>query len=144
MARVEANEDMLAWVREQANTEARWLWPRRRVVEATRMCHRDLDMRLDAMSEGFAARKRYLANIPVLIHPNGVIFAVAVGQTWAALRFPEAGRTAVVRSVWGKRELPPDWVDIDPWLSDAPIQEGLSRLRGWCRAAHEYAGTLAR
>jgi hypothetical protein len=116
--------------------------PKRRVAASARRCHRDLDLRLDAMSEGLRVKKRYYGNIPVLMHPNRVIFALAAGQTWAAVRLPAPGRSAVVPSEWAKRGLPEDWIDIDPWLTDMPLKEGLSRLRGWCRAAYRYAGEL--
>jgi hypothetical protein len=72
-----------------------------------------------------------------------VVFAVAAGSTWFALRLPPHVHSAVVRGDWGTRGLRDEWVDIDPWLSDVSRHAALRRLRGWSLAAYEHAGELA-
>jgi hypothetical protein len=111
-------------------------------MEAIR-CHPDLVDRLDAISGGLGGRLRYVAGLPVVVHPNNVIFAIAAGTSWIALRLPPHGQSAVVRSEWGRRGLDDEWIDVDPWLGAMPSREGIRRLQGWCRASAAYAGGLA-
>ena len=105
-------------------------------------CHPDLCDRLEAIAEGLDAHLRYLGGLPVLVHANDVIFAVAAGTSWISLRLPPSGHSAIIRSAWGRRRLEGEWVDVDPWLSDLVSRDGVRRLQGWCRASSAYAGSL--
>jgi hypothetical protein len=139
-----ANAVLVGWLREAMDRPTGRLWARRRVPVAALRCHPDLCDRLDAMAYGLPdVRTRFVGGMPVLVHDNGVAFAVAAGTSWVSLRLPPHVYSALIRSEWGRRGLEGDWVDVDPWLTDMESREGLARLRGWCRAAHDYAGELA-
>jgi len=141
--RIPPNEALLGWLAEQADPPVRRVWSRRRVPLDALRCHPDLCERLESAASGLPGVKlRYLVGLPVLLHANGVAFGLAAGTTWLALRIPEHGQRAVLRSRWGTRGLDSEWVDVDPWLSELPSPEGTSRLRGWARAAHAHAGDL--
>ena len=141
--RIPPNEGLLQWIAEQSDPPARRVWSRRRVPRKALRCHPDLCERLESSAAGLpGVRVRYLLGLPVLLHANGVAFAIASGTTWLALRIPDLGQRAVLRSRWGTRGLPAAWVDVDPWISELPAYEGTSRLRGWSRAAHAHAGEL--
>lgn len=141
--RIEPNAALLDWIAEQADPPVRRVWSRRRVRIHALGCHPDLRDRLESSAAGLpGVRLRYLVGLPVLLHPNGVAFGIASGTTWIALRIPELGQRAVLRSRWGTRGLDAEWVDVDPWISELPVHEGTSRLRGWTRAAHAHAGEL--
>lgn len=141
--RIPPNEAFLAWLQEQADPPVRRIWVRRRVRSESSRAHPDLCDRLASSAAQLPAVKlRYLAGFPVLLHANGVAFAVAAGTTWIAFRIPALGQRAVLRSQWGTRGLDTAWVDVDPWISALPAYEGTSRLRGWARAAHSHAGQL--
>jgi hypothetical protein len=141
--RIPPNEAFLDWIAAQADPPVKRIWARRRVSLDTLRCHPDLCERLESSAAGLpGVRLRYLVGLPVLVHPNGVAFAVAAGTTWAALRIPELGQRAVLRSSWGTRGLDAEWVDVDPWMSELSAREGTSRLRGWARAAHARAGEV--
>ncbi len=138
---IDANDTIVTWIRE-LDRQPGWMRPRRRIPIERLRCHPDLCDRLESIAEGLPARLRYVAGLPVLIHPNSVIFAIAGGTSWAALRLPEHAHSAVARSTWGRRGLEDDWGDVDPWLTEVPAREGLSRLTGWCHAACEHARAL--
>jgi hypothetical protein len=141
--RIPPNEHLLDWIADQADPPSSRLRARRSVQNDALRCHPDLRDRLESSAAGLpGVRLRYLLGLPVLLHANGVAFAVASGTTWIALRMPELGQRAVLRSEWGTRGLGADWVDVDPWISELPAHEGTSRLRGWTRAAHAHAGEL--
>jgi hypothetical protein len=107
-------------------------------------CHPDLCDRLEALAHGLPdTRSRFVGGMPLLVNEGGVVFAVAGGTSWVSLRLPPRVHSAVVRSEWGRRGLEGDWIDVDPWLTDMESREALARLRGWCRAAHDYAAELA-
>ena len=106
-------------------------------------CHPDLLTRLVALGGRLPnVRTRFVGGIPVLIAPGGGVFALAAGTTWIMVRLPTRVHSAVVRSDWGRRGLEADWIDVDPWLSDLPTKEAMSRLLGWTRAAYEYVGPM--
>jgi len=139
----EKNPSFEPWIREQASREPRRLRTRRRVRTDDLRCHPDLCTRLHTLTEDLpAGRFRYLCGFPVLLHDNGVVFAVAAGTTWMALRIPDGGHGAVERTRWGTRGLGHDWVDADPWLPHTSPADGLRRARGWARAAYEHAERL--
>jgi hypothetical protein len=141
--RIPPNDAFLAWVTAQSDPPVKRVWARRRVAPDSLRCHPDLCDRLEASATGLSTvRLRYLAGFPALVRANGVVFGVAAGTTWLALRIPELGQRAVLRSQWGTRGLDAEWVDVDPWISALPAHEGTSRLRGWTRAAHARAGEL--
>ena len=131
------------WIREQATREPRTLRTRHRVRTPDLRCHPDLCDRLHTLGEDLPdAHFRYLCGFPILVHDNGVVFAVAAGTTWMALRIPDGGHGAVERTTWGPRGLGSEWVDADPWLPDTPPHIGLRRVRGWARAAYDHADRL--
>ena len=139
-----ANAAVATWLREATQRPKGRLRSRRRVRMEDLRCHPDLCDRLEAMAEGLAGtRTRYVGGMPLLVHPNGVVFGLAAGTSWLALRLPPHVHSAVVRSTWGRRGLEDDWIDIDPWLTDMPAREGLRQLRGWCRAAYAHAAWVA-
>jgi hypothetical protein len=107
-------------------------------------CHPDLCERIHGLSgELPGTAGRYVQGFPILLDAEGVAFAIGAGTSWLAFLLPARTHSAVVRSRWGRRGLGGDWVDVDPWMTDAPAYEGLRRLRGWSRAAHAHAGTFA-
>jgi hypothetical protein len=137
--RADANAALVEWLRTATDRPRGRFWTRRRVPTEELRCHPDLVVRLEALAARLPNIKtRYVRGIPVLIAPGGAVFALAAGTTWIVLRLPMRVHSAVVRSDWGTRGLEGDWIDVDPWLSDLPAREGLSRLRGWCRAAYEH------
>jgi hypothetical protein len=141
--RIPPNDGLLDWIADQADPPVRRIWSRRRVPVDALRCHPDLCDRLESSASGLpGVRLRYIVGLPVLLHANGVAFAIASGTTWIALRIPQIGQRAVIRSQWGRRGLDGEWVDVDPWITDLPAREGTSRLRGWTRAAHAHAGEL--
>jgi hypothetical protein len=141
--RIPPNDALLAWLARQSDPPVKRIWSRRKVSIDALRCHPDLCERLEASATGLAGvRLRYLVGLPVLLHPNGVAFGIASGTTWLALRIPELGQRAVLRSQWGRQGLDEEWVDVDPWISELPAHEGTSRLRGWTRAAHAHAAEL--
>lgn len=137
------NASFEPWIREQAHREPRTLRTHHRVRAQDLRCHPDLCERLHALAEDLpAGRFRYLCGFPILVHDNGVVFGVAAGTTWMALRIPDAGHGAVERTQWGTRDLGGDWVDADPWLPHTSTHDGLRRARGWARGAYDHAGRL--
>ena len=141
--RQDANAALIEWLRTAADRPRGRFWVRRRVAPEQLRCHPDLVTRLEALAARLPnIRTRYVGGMPVLIAPGGAVFALAAGTTWIVFRLPVHVHSAVVRSDWGRRGLEGDWIDVDPWLSDLPTRDGLSRLRGWCRAAYEYVGPL--
>ena len=137
------NPTFEAWMREQAHREPRTLRTHQRARTEDLRCHPDLCERLHALAEDLpAGRFRYVCGFPILVHDNGVVFAVAAGTTWMALRIPDRGHGAVERTRWGTRGLGADWVDADPWLPQAHPSVGLRRARGWARAAYDHAERL--
>jgi hypothetical protein len=142
--RIPPNDRLLDWIADQADPPSRRVRLQRRVPNGMLRCHPDLRDRLEACAAGLpGVRLRYLVGLPVLFHANGVAFGVASGTTWIAMRIPELGQRAVVRSRWGTRGLGGDWIDVDPWITELPAHEGTSRLRGWARAAYAHAGDLS-
>ena len=141
---IRANDQVLGWLADQVERPPRRFRLKRRVPPDQLRCHPDLCDRLHAMGAGLpGSHEGFLTGLPVLMHPNAVIYAVAGGASWIALRLPPHVHRAVVRSEWGTRGLVGEWVDVDPWMTDVEAHEGLRRLRGWARAAYELAGTLS-
>jgi len=141
--RIPPNDAFLGWVAAQADPPVKRVRARHKVGHNALRCHPDLCDRLESCASGLpGVRLRYLAGLPVLVHANGIVFGVASGTTWLALRMPALGQRAVVRSQWGSRGLDPSWVDVDPWIPELSAHEGTSRLRGWARAAHAYVEGL--
>ncbi len=137
------NPSFDAWIREQVPGDPRTLRTHHRVRTEDLRCHPDLCERLHTLAEDLpAGRFRYLCGFPILVHDNGVVFAVAAGTTWMALRIPDGGHGAVERTRWGTRGIGADWVDADPWLPDLPADVGFRRALGWARAAYAYAEGL--
>jgi len=132
-------EAFVSWIREQARNEPRTLRTQRRPRVEDLRCHPDLCERLHATLPDIpGAQQRYVCGFPVLLHADGLVFGIAAGTSWMALRLPAIARGAVVRTRWGTRGLGGDWIDVDPWLADAPSRDGTRRLHGWCHAAYEY------
>jgi len=132
-------EPFVTWIREQARDEPRTLRTQRRPRLEDLRCHPDLCERLHATLPDIpGAQQRYVCGFPVLLHSDGLVFAIAAGTSWMALRLPEIATGAVVRTRWGTRRLGGDWIDVDPWLADLPSRDGTRRLHGWCHAAYEY------
>ena len=139
-----ANAALARWLREATDRPTGRLWARRRVRVESQRCHPDLLERLHALVHQLPdTTLRFVGGIPLVGHPGGVVFAMAAGQSWVMLRLPPHVHSVVVHSEWGNRGLTGDWVDVDPWLTDVEPHEALSRVRGWARAAYEYAGELA-
>jgi hypothetical protein len=138
------NEDLVPWLMEQAERPAKRLRTRRRLRIEELRCHPDLCDRVHAMADGLpGVLARYVVGLPVLVHPNGVVFAIGGGTTWMAVRLPHAAHGAVVRSQWGRRGLEGEWIDVDPWMTDVAAYESVRRLHGWTRAAFEHAREIA-
>ena len=139
-----ANAARARWLREAPDRPTGRVWARRRVRIEVQRCHPDLLERLRDLVEQLPDTTiRFVGGIPVVGHPGGVVFAMAASQSWVMLRLPTHVHSVVVHSEWGNRGLTGDWVDVDPWLTDIEPYEALSRVRGWVRAAYEYAGELA-
>ena len=118
-----------------------------------RGCHPDLELRLREVGKSVPDPA---FPIPVLTHPNGVVYAFADGTSMIALRVPASIRAEVLDAPGTGRaqladlhdwnldfaeRLGPDWVAADPWPIDVRLEEGTRQLRAWARAAYEYAGT---
>jgi len=74
---------------------------------------------------------------PILSEPGGVIFGVATGTSFLALRLPEPERgKAVLAGAQAAPDLGQDWVFFPAWRTDAVA------LKEWCRKAH--AGSLSK
>lgn len=137
------NDAILDWMAEQVERPPRRFRARRRLAADQLRCHPDLCDRLHSMGTSLpGTQHRYVAGLCVLVHANGVIWAVGGGTTWMSLRLPRHAHSAVVRSDWGQRGLDGEWIDVDPWMTDIEAHEGARRLRGWCRAAYEHAAEL--
>jgi hypothetical protein len=131
-----------SWIRDQARDDPRVLRTQRRPRVEDLRCHPDLCARLAACAADLPeVTQRYLCGFPVLVTNHGVVFGVAAGTAWMALRLPAIAAGAVVRTRWGPRELGGDWVDVDPWLTDMPSWAGTRRLFGWCHTAHDHAAS---
>ena len=138
-----ANGPLLSWLAQQTPDPPRHFRPQRRVGIDDLRCHPDLCARIHGLTGELPGTSgRYVEGFPILLDGNGVVFAVGAGTSWLAFLLPPRTHSAVVRSQWGLRDLGGDWVDVDPWMTDAPAHEGLRRLRGWARAAHAHAGSL--
>jgi hypothetical protein len=136
-----ANRALVEWLAEQTPDPPRAFRVQRRVAIDDLRCHPDLCERIHGLAGDLTgALGRYVAGFPLLLHPNGVAFAIGAGTSWLALALPTRTHTAVVRSQWGVRGLGGEWVDVDPWMTDVPAYEGMRRLRGWSRAAFAHAG----
>jgi hypothetical protein len=103
--------------------------------------HPDLIKRLQEVAVGTAGRLVAAFGVPVLVHPNGIIFALAFGASSLCLRLPPRLLREVIARPAGPG-LGDDWVAADPWLSALPRREGTQVLRDWCWLACEYAATL--
>jgi hypothetical protein len=135
-----ANRTLLGWLDEQTPDPPRTYRAQRRVAMDALRCHPDLCERIHELGGELPGTiGRYVEGFPVLIHPNGMVFAIGAGTSWLALVLPQRTHAAVVRSTWGNRGLGDEWVDVDPWMTDDPAYEGLRRLRGWTRAAFARA-----
>jgi hypothetical protein len=104
-------------------------------------CHPDLAERFEEAADRWTTPV-YMYGLPVLVHPNGIAFAVATGTSFVLLRLPRAMRDDLERSNWDPEGLDdPDWVDVEPWL-DLPGAEARFRLAQWISRASEHAGSL--
>lgn len=138
------NAALVEWLAEQSDDPPRSFRVHRRVSMENLRCHPDLCERVHGLaSELPGAAGRYVEGFAILLDGDGVVFAIAAGTSWLAFLLPGRTHSAVVRSRWGLRDLGGEWVDIDPWMTDVPAYEGLRRLRGWSRAAHDYAHARA-
>lgn len=141
--RIPQNSALLEWLTAQTDPAPRRIRARRRVPDESLRCHPDLVERLESSAANLpGVQLRFLVGFPALVHPNAIVFGIAAGTTWLAYRLPQLGQRAVIASQWGNRGLGPEWVDVDPWLSDLPLAEGTSRVRGWCRASYAFAAEL--
>jgi hypothetical protein len=139
----ESNTTLVAWVMEQSDRPMRRVRASRRIRPDDLRCHPDLCARLESAAFGLDhVRVRYVVGLPILVHPNGVVFGVAGGTAWMALRLPSPAHGAIVHTEWGRRGLDGDWTDADPWLTDMPSHEGTGRLRGWARASYDHAAQM--
>lgn len=139
-----ANASVTGWLRDATDRPSGQLWTRRRATPETQRCHPELLGRMRMLAEQFPGTKlRFVSGIPLLVHPGGIVFVVAGGQSWLSMRLPTHVHSAVVRSEWGNRGLTGDWIDVDPWLTDMPPHDAMSRVRGWARAAYSYASELS-
>lgn len=139
----DANRALVVWLDEQSPNPPRGYRVHRRVSMESLRCHPDLCERLQGLAGELPGTVgRYVEGFAVLIHDNGVVFAIAAGTSWLAFLLPGHTHSAVVRSQWGLRDLGGEWVDVDPWMTDVPAYEGLRRIRGWSRAAHAHASSV--
>ena len=104
--------------------------------------HPDLMERLVEASAGLDAPMVAAFGVPVLVHPNGVLFACAYSMDTLLLRLPEELHARVVASGW-IYQIGPAWVPADAWLTGVPRRGGTERMREWCRWAYAHAGLLA-
>jgi hypothetical protein len=142
----ESNAAFLAWAAEllDLDPDPRRVRLRRWAGADTIRCHPELLDRLDTITTGLPrVQVAYLDGLPVLLHPTMTAFGVAAGTRWLALRIPPNAHGAVQRSGFGARGLGGDWIDVDPWLSDAATPIGTHRVRGWCATAYIRAGEQA-
>jgi hypothetical protein len=103
--------------------------------------HPDLLERLAEAGAALDARLVAAYGVPLLVHRNGVIFALAYGTSAVLLRLPMRLQTGVITSRWAYR-LGAEWIAADAWLSDVPRRDGTERLREWCHWAFQHAQQL--
>jgi hypothetical protein len=85
--------------------------------------------------------RTFVAGSPVVHRRNGRAIAAASGTSWLAVRSgAPAGDLAPRSHVF---ELPPDWVELDPWPQDIAFARGVDLLRRHVKRAYERAGTAA-
>ena len=138
-------EEFVTWIRALARPTPKTLRTQRRPRMEELRAHPDLCDRVHATAADLHHVKQpYLCGFPILVHDDGLVFGVAAGTSWFALRLPPIAHAAVVRTRWGTRDLGGDWVDVDPWLADIESREGTRRLRGWCHAAYEHTSDVSR
>ena len=92
---IPANDLLLDWLMEQAPPRTRRIRAQRRIPPQDIRCHHDLVDRLEAAGAGLPdVHVRWVVGLPALVHPNNVIFAIAAGTAWFAVRLPRERFTA--------------------------------------------------
>ena len=103
--------------------------------------HPDVLERLAEAGAGLDAQLVAAYGVPLLVHRNGVIFALAYGTSAVLLRLPARLHSRVITARWASG-VGPEWLAADAWLSDLSRREGTERIREWCSWAYQYAQEL--
>ena len=141
-ARNPVNHDVLQFLERQARP-AKPAYAAYDIDEYELHTHPDLIERLAEAGAGLDAPVVAVYGVPVLMHRNHVIFAVACGMRTLVYRLPTNLHSRVVPARW-TCDVGAEWVSADAWLSDLPGREGTERLRDWSRWAYEHATQLGR
>jgi hypothetical protein len=138
-ARGGLNEGLLAFLRGRARRGTPSQWD---VDDYELHTHPDLIERLTEAAGWTRAEMCAAYGCPVLVHPNGVVFALALGMRALFFRLPPELRGGLRQA-----EVDPgigvDWVAVEAWPADLTGAEGTRRVKQWCRRAYEHAGSLA-
>lgn len=126
-------------------------WPRfaaslRRNVPIEELrTHPDLEERLAQIAPPASADHKWiLAGSPVLVTPSGLIYAIAQGMDFLALRLgPQSQAVALELHARVVEDLGPDWVAVDVWCKHATLSQGTGDLRYLTASALEYAESIA-
>jgi hypothetical protein len=106
--------------------------------------HPDLTERLLLVAEGVPHRLVPCYGVPVLVHPNGVAFAVGYSLNHLLLRLPVVPDDVELREPLPGFPPDPSWHPVDAWQTELVTAEGIARLRAWCRRAFDEAERLGR
>jgi hypothetical protein len=108
--------------------------------------HPDLGERLSQISEDLTGvTLGHVLGFDVLVNPDAVILAVAMGTGFMAFRLGVSnGRLALELGGAYVDGLDQQWIMIDPW--NAALQENklLGDLRYWCEQSLAYANEICR
>lgn len=139
-ARNLVNRDVLQFLERQAKP-GRPQYAMYDIDEYELHTHPDLIERLEVAAAGLDAPMVAAYGVPVLLHRDGVIFAVAYGMSALIFRLPADLQSHIIPARW-TYDIGAEWVSADAWLSNLSSREGTTRIRGWCRGAYEYAERL--
>jgi len=139
-ARNLVNHDALRFLERQARP-AKPAYAAYDIDEYELHTHPDLIERLAEAGTGLDAEMVAAYGVPVLLHRNNVIFAVAYGMSSLIYRLPTRLHSRVIASRW-TYDVGAEWVSADAWLADLPGREGIERIREWRRWAYEHAAQL--
>jgi len=139
-ARNLTNRDVLQFLERQARP-AKPAFAAIDIDEYELHTHPDLIERLAEAVAGLDAPMVAVYGVPVLMHRNHVIFAVACGMDTLLYRLPTNLHSRVVPSRWTV-DVGAEWVAANAWLSDQPSRDGTARIRAWSRLAYEHAARL--
>src|SRR5205085_538805 len=76
----------------------------------------------------------------IFFHTQGVVYALAVGQTTLAFRLPEHRITEALRTGGESFEQAGSgWVAFNPFRVEIPTIQMRADMKCWCEAAYEHA-----